>query len=80
MLRGSGFSDQSVSEFCGTMCAGARESRDCDAQGSAASEAARVALADAGAAVLHPLAKATQVKHVLGSALTRRAYLGSPGK
>ncbi|PCG14324.1 MAG: exonuclease SbcC [Sphingomonas sp.] len=34
----------------------------------AASEAARAAVAAAGAAYLHPLAKATQVKHILGSA------------
>jgi hypothetical protein len=35
---------------------------------AAASDAARAALAAAGAAFLHPLAKATQVKHILGSA------------
>lgn len=35
---------------------------------AAASEAAWAALAAAGAAFLHPLAKATQVKHILGSA------------
>ncbi|WP_145808418.1 putative immunity protein [Kribbella amoyensis] len=34
----------------------------------AASEAARAALAAASAAYLHPLAKATQVKHILGPA------------
>jgi hypothetical protein len=34
----------------------------------AAREAARAAMAAAGAAYLHPLAKATQVKHILGSA------------
>ena len=39
-----------------------------DAGRHAASEAARAALAAAGAAFLHPLAKATQVKHILGSA------------
>ncbi|MET9023763.1 putative immunity protein [Actinopolymorpha sp. NPDC004070] len=39
-----------------------------DAGQVAASEAARAALAAAGAAFLHPLAKATQVKHILGSA------------
>ncbi|MFF4536977.1 putative immunity protein [Streptomyces aureus] len=33
----------------------------------AAGEAARAAMAAAGAAYLHPLAKATQVKHILGS-------------
>jgi hypothetical protein len=35
---------------------------------AAASDAARAALAAAGAAFLHPPAKATQVKHILGSA------------
>ncbi|MGN6368305.1 MAG: putative immunity protein [Phycisphaerae bacterium] len=44
----------------------AHEARDADRP--AASEAARAALAAAGAAFLHPLAKATQVKHILGSA------------
>lgn len=39
-----------------------------DARANAASEAARSALAAAGAAFLHPIAKATQVKHILGSA------------
>lgn len=39
-----------------------------DAGHPAASEAARAALAAAGAGFLHPLAKATQVKHILGSA------------
>jgi hypothetical protein len=39
-----------------------------DAGQAAASEAARAAVAAAGAAFLHPLAKATQVKHILGSA------------
>lgn len=39
-----------------------------DAGDRAASEAAYAALAAAGAGFLHPLAKATQVKHVLGSA------------
>ncbi|MFT3784857.1 MAG: hypothetical protein QM770_01660 [Tepidisphaeraceae bacterium] len=39
-----------------------------DAGQLAVSEAARAALAAAGAAFLHPLAKATQVKHILGSA------------
>ncbi|MEV4313945.1 putative immunity protein [Actinocrispum sp. NPDC049592] len=34
----------------------------------AAREAGRAAMAAAGAAYLHPLAKATQVKHILGSA------------
>lgn len=39
-----------------------------EADQPAASEAARAALAAAGAAFLHPLSKATQVKHILGSA------------
>nr|WP_198428606.1 exonuclease SbcC [Nocardia bovistercoris] len=39
-----------------------------DAGDSAAGEAARAAVAAAGAAFLHPLAKATQVWHILGSA------------
>ncbi|GAB3473915.1 putative immunity protein [Amycolatopsis cihanbeyliensis] len=39
-----------------------------DAGQAAASDAARAAIAAAGAAFLHPLAKATQVKHILGSA------------
>ncbi len=44
----------------------AQESRD--AGQAAASDAARAAIAAASAAYLHPLAKATQVKHILGSA------------
>ncbi|MEN3794385.1 putative immunity protein [Fulvimarina sp. MAC3] len=44
----------------------AQETRDAGLD--AASEAARAALAAAGAAFLHPLAKATQVKHILGAA------------
>jgi hypothetical protein len=44
----------------------AHEARD--AGQPAASEAARAALAAAGAPFLHPLATATQVKHILGSA------------
>lgn len=39
-----------------------------DAGHPAAADAARAATAAAGAAFLHPLAKATQVKHILGSA------------
>ena len=35
---------------------------------AAANDAARAALAAAGAAFLHPLPKATQVKHMLGAA------------
>lgn len=44
----------------------AQETRD--AGHAAASEAARAAGHAVGAAFLHPLAKATQVKHILGSA------------
>jgi hypothetical protein len=44
----------------------AQEARD--AGQAAASDAARAACAAASAAYLHPLAKATQVKHILGSA------------
>jgi hypothetical protein len=44
----------------------AQETRD--ARQAAASAAARAALAAASAPYLHPLAKATQVKHILGSA------------
>lgn len=44
----------------------AQEARD--AGHATASDAARAALAAAGAVFLHPLAKATQVKHILGSA------------
>ena len=44
----------------------AQETRD--AGQAAASDAARAALAAASAPFLHPLAKATQVKHILGSA------------
>ncbi|GGV16723.1 hypothetical protein GCM10010182_42050 [Actinomadura cremea] len=44
----------------------AQEARD--AGEAAASDAARAAVAAASAAFLHPLAKATQVKHILGSA------------
>jgi hypothetical protein len=39
-----------------------------DAHHPAASQAARAALAAAGAPFLHPLAKPTQVKHILGAA------------
>ena len=39
-----------------------------DAGHAAAADAARAAANAAGAAFLHPLAKATQVKHILGSA------------
>lgn len=38
-----------------------------DADTEAVREAARAAMAAAGAAYLHPLAKATQVKHILGA-------------
>lgn len=44
----------------------AQETRD--AGQAAASDAARAAAHACGAAFLHPLAKATQVKHILGSA------------
>jgi hypothetical protein len=44
----------------------AQEARD--AGQLAASDAARAAVAAAGAAFLHPIAKATQVKHILGPA------------
>jgi hypothetical protein len=40
----------------------------CDAGQAAASDAARAAGHAAGAAFLHPLPRATQVKHILGSA------------
>ncbi len=39
-----------------------------DAGTTAGREAAQAAMAAAGAAYLHPLAKATQVKHILGAA------------
>ena len=44
----------------------AQEARD--TRQAAASDAARAAVGAASAAYLHPLAKATQVKHILGSA------------
>ncbi|MGY1698350.1 putative immunity protein [Geodermatophilus sp. SYSU D00766] len=51
----------------------AREARDAGL--AAADAAARAALDAAGAAFLHPLAKATQVRHVLGAAAhTARAF------
>jgi hypothetical protein len=51
----------------------AQETRDADQP--AASDAARAALAAASAAFLHPLAKATQVPHILGAAAhTARAF------
>jgi hypothetical protein len=47
---------------------------------AAASDAARAAVAAASAAFLHPLAKATQVKHILGSAAhAARAFELSAG-
>jgi hypothetical protein len=56
----------------------AQEARD--AGQAAASEAARAALGAAGAAFLHPLAKATQVKHILGAAAhAARAFELSAG-
>ncbi|MGW5157977.1 putative immunity protein [Nonomuraea wenchangensis] len=46
----------------------------------AASDAGRAALAAAGAGYLHPLAKATQVKHILGPAAhSARAFELSAG-
>ncbi|MFG3257238.1 putative immunity protein [Streptomyces sp. NPDC048172] len=51
----------------------AQETRDAGAP--VASDAARAAAHTCGAAYLHPLAKATQVKHILASAAhTARAY------
>lgn len=56
----------------------AQEARD--AGQAAASDAARAAVGAAGAAFLHPLAKATQVKHILGSAAhAARAFELSAG-
>ena len=56
----------------------AQETRD--AGQAAASDAARAAANACGAAFLHPLAKATQVKHVLGSAAhAARAFELSAG-
>jgi len=56
----------------------AQEARD--AGQAAASDAARAAVAAASAAFLHPLAKATQVKHILGSAAhAARAFELSAG-
>ncbi len=56
----------------------AQEARD--AGQAAASEAARAAGHAAGAAFLHPLARATQVKHILGSAAyAARAFEISAG-
>jgi hypothetical protein len=56
----------------------AQEARD--AGQAAASDAARAAGDAVGAAFLHPLAKATQVKHILGSAAhAARAYELSAG-
>ncbi|QTJ64236.1 exonuclease SbcC [Rhodococcus sp. ZPP] len=56
----------------------AQEARD--AGQPAASDAARAAGHAAGAAFLHPLAKATQVKHILGSAAhAARAFELSAG-
>jgi Imm-5 like putative immunity protein len=56
----------------------AQETRDTGQ--AAASDAARAALGAAGAAFLHPLANATQVKHILGSAAhAARAFELSAG-
>jgi hypothetical protein len=58
-----------------------RAARDARDSGQAAAcDAARAAGAAVGAAFLHPLAKATQVKHILGSAaLAARAFELSAG-
>jgi hypothetical protein len=48
-----------------TAWAALRAAKDVDTE--AAGEAARAAMSAAGAAYLHPLAKATQVKHILGA-------------
>jgi hypothetical protein len=52
-----------------------------EAGSAAAADAARAASAAAGAAYLHPLAKATQVRHILGAAAhaTRAVELAAPG-
>ncbi len=49
-----------------TAFAALKAAKDVDTE--AAGEAARAAMSAAGAAYLHPLAKATQVKHILGAA------------
>jgi hypothetical protein len=49
-----------------TAWAALKAAKDVDTE--AAGEAARAAMSAAGAAYLHPLAKATQVKHILGAA------------
>jgi hypothetical protein len=51
-----------------------------DAGLPAASEAARAALAAAGAAFLHPLPRASQVKHILGAAAHTARALGLNAK
>ncbi|MFF3446649.1 putative immunity protein [Streptomyces sp. NPDC002667] len=51
----------------GAETAAAREAAG-GAETAAAREAARAAMSAAGAAYLHPLARATQVKHILGAA------------
>jgi hypothetical protein len=58
-----------------------RAARDARDSGQAAAcDAARAAGAAAGAAFLHPLAKATQIKHILGSAAhAARAFELSAG-
>lgn len=48
-----------------TAFAALKAAKDVDTE--AAGEAARAAMSAAGAAYLHPLAKATQVKHILGA-------------
>lgn len=59
-----------------------KAAKEADADGNAAqAEAARAAMAAAGAAYLHPLPNATQVKHILGSAAhaARAAELDASG-
>jgi hypothetical protein len=51
-----------------------------DAGATPAGEAARAAMAAAGAAYLHPLAKATQVKHILGAAIHSVRAAGDDGQ
>lgn len=61
-----------------TAFAALKAAKDVDTE--AAGEAARAAMSAAGAAYLHPLAKATQVKHILGAAAyaARAAELVDP--
>ena len=59
-----------------TVLVGARDSEKGQA---AASDAARAAAGTCGAAYLHPLAKDTQVKHILGSAAHMARAFGLTG-